>query len=104
SCPPSRHWLASYRARPAQPADTARESPRPRAGSGRTVAARLAQQAGRDPALARATVHSFRTELGPPAISWRAALELELSPQMWSLRRRASGRRPYNHGRARLWK
>jgi enoyl-CoA hydratase len=50
----------------------------------------LAEQAGRDPALARATVRTFRTELGPPALPWAAALELERSPQMWSLRRRSA--------------
>jgi enoyl-CoA hydratase len=49
----------------------------------------LAEQAGRDPALARATARTLRTELGPPALPWVAALELERSPQMWSLRRRA---------------
>jgi enoyl-CoA hydratase len=41
-----------------------------------------------DPALARRATRSFRTELGPPGVSWEAALDLERGPQMWSLRRR----------------
>jgi enoyl-CoA hydratase len=49
----------------------------------------LAREAGRDPDLARATVRSFRLELGPPAVPWQVALEAERAPQMWSLRRRA---------------
>lgn len=48
----------------------------------------LATAAGLDPELARATVRSFRLELGPPAIPWAAALEVEKAVQMWSLRRR----------------
>ena len=48
----------------------------------------LAMLAGADPELARATAHSFRIELGPPAIPWPAALEVEKAVQMWSLRRR----------------
>ena len=48
----------------------------------------LAALAGADPELARATVRSFRLELGPPAIPWAAALEVEKATQMWSLRRR----------------
>jgi enoyl-CoA hydratase len=48
----------------------------------------LAREAGRDPALARTTVRSFRLELGPPAVPWQVALEAERAPQMWSLRRR----------------
>ena len=41
-----------------------------------------------DPELARATVRSFRLELGPPAATWEVGLEAEKAPQMWSLRRR----------------
>jgi enoyl-CoA hydratase len=52
---------------------------------------RLAEQAGRDPELARRTVWSFRRELGPPGLPWDAAVELERGSQMWSLRRRTSG-------------
>jgi enoyl-CoA hydratase len=48
----------------------------------------LAQLVARDPELARRATHSFRTELGPPPVSWDAALELERGVQMWSLRRR----------------
>ncbi len=48
----------------------------------------LAHQAGADPELARHTARSMRLELGPPALSWPAALEVERAIQMWSLRRR----------------
>ena len=41
-----------------------------------------------DPELARLTARSMRTVLGPPALPWNAALDLERAPQMWSLRRR----------------
>jgi len=49
----------------------------------------LARRIADDPELARATAQSFRLELGPPALSWPAALEVEKAVQMWSLRRRA---------------
>jgi enoyl-CoA hydratase len=49
----------------------------------------LAHRPARDPELARATVRSFRLELGPPAIPWAASLEVERAIQMWSLRRKA---------------
>jgi enoyl-CoA hydratase len=49
----------------------------------------LAREAAQDPALSRATVQSFRLELGPPPLPWPAALETERAIQMWSLRRRA---------------
>jgi enoyl-CoA hydratase len=48
----------------------------------------LAREPARDPQLARAVVRSFRTELGPPAVPWTAALEVERGVQAWSLRRR----------------
>lgn len=48
----------------------------------------IASTVAADPELARATVRSFRLELGPPASTWAAGLELEKAPQMWSLRRR----------------
>lgn len=47
----------------------------------------LARVAARDPELARRTVRSFRMEVGPPALGWDAALQMEQSVQMWSLRR-----------------
>jgi len=34
------------------------------------------------------SVSSMRRELGPPAVSWPVALDLERGSQMWSLRRR----------------
>jgi enoyl-CoA hydratase len=48
----------------------------------------LADIAGKDPELARASVRSMRLELGPPTVSWPAAVEMERSVQMWSLQRR----------------
>lgn len=48
----------------------------------------LASAAAKDPELARRTVLTMRQELGPPGVSWSAALEMERGPQMWSLRRR----------------
>lgn len=48
----------------------------------------LARTAAKDPDLARRTVLTMRQELGPPGVSWAAALEMERGPQMWSLRRR----------------
>ena len=47
----------------------------------------LATRAAGDPLLARRAVASFRTELGPPAVSWPAALAMERGVQMWSQRR-----------------
>lgn len=52
-------------------------------------AVELATYVARDPELARAAVRSMRLELGPPALSWAAALEAERAVQMWSLRRKA---------------
>lgn len=48
----------------------------------------IAGAVGGDPQLARRAVKSMRLELGPPALSWEAAVEAEHAPQMWSLRRR----------------
>ena len=48
----------------------------------------LAHRGGVDPPLSRATIRSMRTELGPPALPWPAALEMERAVQMWSLQRR----------------
>lgn len=49
----------------------------------------IARAVGADPQLARRAVRSMRMELGPPGLSWDAAVEAEHAPQMWSLRRRA---------------
>ncbi len=49
----------------------------------------LAAVPAKDPALARRTAASLRTALGPPALPWRAVLELERASQMWSMRRKA---------------
>lgn len=48
----------------------------------------LATHVAKDPALARRTVQSFRRETAPGGIPWEVAVELERSPQMWSLRRK----------------
>jgi enoyl-CoA hydratase len=53
-----------------------------------TRAMERARRAAADPELARAAARSLRMELGPPAIPWPAALEVEKAVQMWSLRRR----------------
>ncbi|NLV56464.1 MAG: enoyl-CoA hydratase/isomerase family protein [Acidimicrobiales bacterium] len=57
------------------------------------VAFELAARAAADPALARATVETFRRELGPPGIGWDAAINFERPAQMWSLTRRAAASR-----------
>jgi len=44
-----------------------------------------------DPELARRTAASMRRVTGPPAIPWEAALDLERSSQIWSMRRKALG-------------
>lgn len=51
-------------------------------------ARRLVAAAGRDPGLARATIRSLRTEAGPPALSWQAAVAVEQSVQPWSFARK----------------
>jgi enoyl-CoA hydratase len=53
------------------------------------TAVELAGRAGADPELARRTARSLRTVLGPPALAWAPALELERASQMWSMRRKA---------------
>jgi len=50
----------------------------------RTIAGRAAA----DPELARRLVRSFRRETAPGGMPWEVAVELERSPQMWSLRRK----------------
>lgn len=48
----------------------------------------LATRVASDPALARRLVASFRRETRPGGVPWDVAVELERSPQMWSLRRK----------------
>jgi enoyl-CoA hydratase len=48
----------------------------------------LAARVARDPELARRLVRSFRRETVPGGVPWDVAVELERSPQMWSLRRK----------------
>lgn len=48
----------------------------------------VARRVAADPALARRMVASFRRETAAGGLPWDVAVELERSPQMWSLRRR----------------
>ena len=48
----------------------------------------LARPLGLDPALSRAAVSSFRTEMGPPMATWASAVQAERSRQMWSMARK----------------
>jgi enoyl-CoA hydratase len=48
----------------------------------------LARRVAQDPALARRMVASFRRETAAGGVPWDVAVELERSPQMWSLRRK----------------
>jgi enoyl-CoA hydratase len=59
------------------------------AGEVEDVALQLARTPAADPELARRTARSLRATLGPPAIPWNTALELERASQMWSMRRKA---------------
>jgi enoyl-CoA hydratase len=52
------------------------------------VAFELAARAGADPELARRTVASFRRETGNPGVTWDVGVEVERSPQMWSMQRK----------------
>ena len=54
------------------------------------LAMTLAARPASDPRLAREATRSMRTELGPPAMTWDAAVEFERATQMWSQRRRQS--------------
>ena len=51
-------------------------------------AVEVAGRVAKDPALARRMVASFRRETAPGGMPWDVAVELERSPQMWSLRRK----------------
>lgn len=44
-----------------------------------------------DPELTRRVMSSARLELGPPAVSWSSALEIERGVQMWSMSRKGQG-------------
>ena len=47
----------------------------------------LAQRVALDPELARVIIRSMRLELGPPAVAWPTAVEIERGPQLWSRQR-----------------
>lgn len=51
-------------------------------------AVELAAMAAKDPVLARHAVATLRGEVGPPAVSWENALEMERGVQAWSMHRR----------------
>jgi enoyl-CoA hydratase len=53
------------------------------------AAAELAARPAADPELARRVAKSMRAELGPPALPWPVALDMERASQMWSMRRKA---------------
>lgn len=55
------------------------------------AAATLALRVAADPELSRRLVRSFRRETAPGGLPWEVAVEVEHSPQMWSLRRRHGG-------------
>lgn len=48
----------------------------------------LTTTAAADPELTRRIMTSARLELGPPAVSWDSALEIERGVQMWSMSRK----------------
>ncbi|ANY22254.1 enoyl-CoA hydratase-related protein [Gordonia terrae] len=48
----------------------------------------LAAPAARDPELTRRVMTSARLELGPPAVPWSSAIEIERGVQMWSMSRK----------------
>ncbi|WP_041813284.1 enoyl-CoA hydratase-related protein [Rhodococcus jostii] len=50
--------------------------------------ATLTGPAATDPELTRRIMRSARLELGPPAVSWSSALEIERGVQMWSMSRK----------------
>lgn len=54
-------------------------------------AAELAAAPAADPELARTVAKSLRAQLGPPALPWPVALDMERASQMWSMRRRSLG-------------
>lgn len=54
----------------------------------RDRARELVSLAAQDPILVRKIKNSARLELGPPAIPWSAAVEVERGVQMWSMARK----------------
>lgn len=48
----------------------------------------LTAPAARDPELTRRVMSSVRLELGPPAVTWDSAIEIERGTQMWSMARK----------------
>lgn len=54
-------------------------------------AAELAAAPAADPELARRVAKSLRAQLGPPALPWPVALDMERASQMWSMRRKSLG-------------
>lgn len=54
------------------------------------LALELAAAAARDPIAVRRSLALARQELGPPGVSWDAAIQMERGLQMWSQHRRAN--------------
>ena len=52
------------------------------------IGADLTGPAARDPELTRRVMASVRLELGPPAVTWDSAIEIERGVQMWSMARK----------------
>ncbi|MCX2756487.1 MULTISPECIES: enoyl-CoA hydratase/isomerase family protein [unclassified Gordonia (in: high G+C Gram-positive bacteria)] len=52
------------------------------------IVADLTGPAARDPELTRRVMASVRLELGPPAVTWDSAIEIERGVQMWSMARK----------------
>ncbi|WP_238422207.1 enoyl-CoA hydratase-related protein [Gordonia sp. 'Campus'] len=52
------------------------------------IVAGLTAPAARDPELTRRVMASVRLELGPPAVTWDSAIEIERGTQMWSMARK----------------
>jgi len=50
----------------------------------------LVRTAAADPELTRRIMTSARLELGPPAVGWASALEIERGVQMWSMSRKGN--------------
>ncbi|HEY3736702.1 MAG TPA: enoyl-CoA hydratase-related protein [Jatrophihabitans sp.] len=50
----------------------------------------IAGKVATDPALARRVCSAFRRQTVPGGVAWDVAVDMERSPQMWSLRRQAS--------------
>lgn len=60
----------------------------------------LTGPAARDPELTRKVMSSVRLELGPPAVTWDSAIEIERGTQMWSMARKGQNGSSRGPGRS----